>query len=256
MKQAVFVGLVALVSFLSGLGISWLSEPTKSAAGENASSALVVSKPTPCPVQEEFPRLIDDSHVTKFNGARLNLDYASQREVDLPYTLDGAQIKATNDGGLLVDFGDTLYRLDQRLRVIWRYRTAQFIIDYTYVDSTKLIYGTAGDNNMFVLDANTGKEQTGESRNGSAAFGLTTRFGADMCLVEDNFWFYRERERKAGMEPMNDGVSCWRGTTKLWTQDFPPDADAVVSGEKIFAVTKSKKAIYVREIIAPRAKSE
>lgn len=256
MKQLVLLAFVSLLSFLGGLAMGSSSSATKSATDNKVPSALLASTPTPCPEQEEFPKLIDDSYVTKFNGTRLNLDYSSVQPVELPYAVDGSEIEPTNDGGLLVNFEDTLYRLDRHLRVMWKYRTAQLIIDYTYVESTKLIYGTAGDNVMFVLDANTGKQKAGESRNGSAAYGLTTKFGADKCLVEDYFRTYRERSRASGIEPMNDGISCWRGTTKLWEQDFPPDADAVVSGERIFAVTKSKKAIYVKEITPPPTKSE
>jgi hypothetical protein len=77
-----------------------------------------------------------------------------------------------------------------------------------------------------------------------------------MCLVTDNFIFYRETDRRAKIEPINDGITCWRGTKALWHLDFPPDADLVVSGKRILAVTKSKKAIYIREIIPPQTKSE
>jgi len=260
MNKTLLVALVSSLSFLAGLVVNYSGQVqvTKSANQNSSQPVGATSSPAPCPQVDEFPKLIDDSYVTKINGTRLNLDYSSGiPPAGLPYAVDGAEIKATNDGGLMVNFGDTLYRLDNRLRVLWKYQTAQLMFDYTYVDSTKLIYGTAGDNVMFVLDANTGKQKTGESRNGSAGFGLTARFGADMCLVEDNFRIYREKARlPAGIEPMKDGISCWRGTTKLWERDFPPDADTVVSGEKIFAVTKSKKAIYVREILPPQTKSE
>jgi len=42
-----------------------------------------------------------------------------------------------------------------------------------------------------------------------------------------------------------------------WHLDFPPDAELVVGGKRILAVTKSKQAIYANEIIAAtRARSE
>jgi hypothetical protein len=67
---------------------------------------------------------------------------------------------------------------------------------------------------------------------------------------------YRKKFRGDGIEPMNDGITCWRGTKILWHLDFPPDAELVVNGKRIFAVTKSKKAIYLNEIIPPQTKGE
>ena len=49
-----------------------------------------------------------------------------------------------------------------------------------------------------------------------------------------------------------DFVTAWRGTEALWTAEFPPDAELVVNGDRIFAVTKTDERIYVREIIPPK----
>lgn len=201
---------------------------------------------------DDFPNLVDDKHITKFHGIKLDLnyDYYPTSE-EIPYVVDAAKIIGLYDGGLLVNVADTLYRLDSRRRVVWKFSTAQVIFDYAYVKSSNLIYGTAGDNIMFVLDATTGKLKTGESRNGSAAFGVAAHYGKDMCLVTDNFTIYREKTRGTNEERMKDGISLWRGTSKLWNVDFPPDAELVVSGNRILAVTKSKTAIYVNEIKPP-----
>jgi hypothetical protein len=51
---------------------------------------------------------------------------------------------------------------------------------------------------------------------------------------------------------ITDAVTAWRGTEVLWSRDFPPDAELVVRGDKIYAVTKTDKSIYVREIIPPK----
>jgi hypothetical protein len=77
-----------------------------------------------------------------------------------------------------------------------------------------------------------------------------------MCLVTDYFVMYREKFRSTKIEPMKDGVTCWRGTKIIWHLDFPADAELVVNGKRILAVTKSKKAIYLKEIIPPQTKSE
>ena len=37
--------------------------------------------------------------------------------------------------------------------------------------------------------------------------------------------------------------------------DFPPDAELVMGGKRILAVTKSKQAIYVNEIVPPQERA-
>jgi hypothetical protein len=258
MKQSALVGLVSFLSFVGGLAISPSSQAQKAPANQNNEPiARATSTPSPCPEPDEFPKLIDDSYVTTFNGARLNLDYDSGIASEyVTWAVNSSRITPLSNGNVLVNLGDTLYRLDGQRHVVWSYPTAQVIFDYAYVDSTNLIYATAGDNIMFILNATTGKAEFSDSRNGSAAFGVAEKYGNDMCLVTDNFVVYRERSRGDKFEPMKDGITCWRGTTILWHLDFPPDAELVVNGKRILAVTKSRKAIYVNEIIPPQIKSE
>jgi hypothetical protein len=254
MKKTLIFALATLLSSVFGFIVNYSGK-----AQESQPSTQTLSLPdrgvpssTPCPQENAFPKLIDDKHVTRFNGRRLNLDYDSGVvEEDIPFALEGAIVKPLPGGDLLVNVGDTLYRLNAEQHVVWRHHTAQLIFDFAYVESTNLIYGTAGDNVMFVLNAANGKVLTGESRNGSAAFGTVENYGEDMCLVTDNFEIYRERGRAAGIEPMKDGITCWRGTKILWHLEFPPDAELVVSGKSILAVTKSTKAIYINEIVPP-----
>jgi hypothetical protein len=53
------------------------------------------------------------------------------------------------------------------------------------------------------------------------------------------------------MEPMKDGIIAWRGTRELWHRDFPPGAELVVKDKRIFAVTKTKTTVYIKEIFPP-----
>jgi len=259
MKKTLLLALVSLLSFVAGFIVNSsgkAQEAQPSTQNVSLSDAAIPSS-TPCPQEDAFPKLIDEKHLTKFNGLRLNLDYDSGILADdIPFALDSAKVTPLRGGDLLVSLGDTLYRLNRQHHVVWRHHTAQLMFDFAYVESTNLIYGTAGDNVMFVLNATNGKVLTGESRNGSAAFGKVLNYGEDMCLVMDNFVIYRERGRGAGIEPMKDGITCWRGTKILWHLDFPPDSELVVNGKRVLAVTKSRKAIYVNEIAPPEIKSE
>jgi hypothetical protein len=258
MRTILLLTLIALLSFVAGFIVNSSGKAQEAQPSTQNISMSDGASPssTPCPQEEAFPKLLDEKHVTRFNGLRLNLDYDSGiLQDDIPFALDNAKVTALWDGDLLVTLGDTLYRINARHHVVWRHHTAQIMFDFAYVETTNLIYGTAGDNVMFVLNAANGKVLTGESRNGSAAFGKVEKYGEDMCLVMDNFVIYRERNRAAGEEPMKDGITCWRGTKILWHLDFPPDAELVVNGKRILAVTKSRKAIYVNEIVPPQTKS-
>ena len=122
--------------------------------------------------------------------------------------------------------------------------------------TTGLVYGSAYDNLMFILDASNGQELYSNGRNGKFAYGQVVPFGKDMCLITDNLEGYRDalEEWKRGKIEMfiTDSVAAWRGTEIVLSLEFPPDAELVVRGDKIYAVTKTYKRIYVREIIPPK----
>jgi hypothetical protein len=257
MKKYLFIGFGILLSFFGGLTVSYSSRAENTARSQStAGIAPAVSTPPPCREAEEFPQLLDDNFLTKFNGPAIDLGYEGVGSEDVPGVVDSAKITPIGNGDLLVNMGDTLYRLDQQRHVIWSHPAGPMIFDYAYVESTNLIYATAGDNIMVILNATTGAEEFITSRNGSAAYGVTEKYGDDLCLVTDNFVMYREKFRNDNIEPMKDGITCWRGTKILWQLDFPPDAALVVNGKRILAVTKSAKAVYVNEIFPPPAKSE
>jgi hypothetical protein len=256
MKKSVLVGLVSFLSFVGGIAVNSSSQTQKAPSNQSGPTERATSTPTRCPEPDPFPRLLDDKYVTKFNGARIDLDYdTGVMSGDIPWAVDAAKVTPLKGGDVLVNLGDSLYRLN-RQHVVWRHPTAQTVFDYAYIESTNLIYGTAGDNIMFILNATTGEVKSSDSRNGRAAYGVAKKYGDNMCLVTDNFVMYREGFRDKDIEPMKDGITCWRGAKILWHLDFPPDAELVVSGKRILAVTKSKKAIYIKEITPPQTKSE
>jgi hypothetical protein len=196
----------------------------------------------------------DYSPRSKLNGQRLPLDYKGLEKGEERRLLSDAKVLPLSGGRLLVGLGDTLYMLDGRRRVQWKHRPSWIIWDFAVVESTGLIYGTGGDNVMFILDVDTGRSLYRNGRNGKAAYGQVVPFGKDMCLITDNFVGYRDGAPTSTETDfvIPDGITAWRGTEALWTLDFPPDADLVVKSDKIYAVTKTDKRIYVREIIPPK----
>jgi hypothetical protein len=186
------------------------------------------------------------------NGTKLLLKYQCLDE-GVP---DPVQFLPLPSGSMLAGVCNTLYMLDTQRKVVWEYPVPQMLFDFTFIEATGLVYGTAGDNTMFILEASSGKELVFESRNGRAAYGVVKAYGSDQCLVTDYYGGYRENNPNPKTIPLTpDGITAWRGTKVLWHADFPADAELVVNGNKILAVSKTKDGIFVKEIEVPRGKN-
>ncbi len=186
--------------------------------------------------------LLDEALQKKLSGKKLQLDYEGLSD-DL---LEMSKVVALPDGQFLIGLNHTLYKVDNNLEVVWQYKPTWILWDFDVVEATELVYGSAGDNYMFILVLSTGKELFGNGRNGSAAYGQVKAYGKDMCLITDNNHGYRYDR---GAEPsMPDGLTAWRGTAALWWKEIPPDAHLVVSGNRILALTKTINGFYVKEI--------
>ncbi len=156
---------------------------------------------------------------TKLNGKRLPLDYWNLEKGDERNLFAEAKIVPLSDGRLLCGLGDTLYMLNSKRRVEWKYVPSSFVMDFALVESTGLVYGTAADNVMFILDASNGKHLYSNGRNGQAAYGQTVPFGKDLCLITDSLVGYREaleewnvRESRDGRNRRDNGLAGYGGT--------------------------------------------
>lgn len=194
---------------------------------------------------------------TKLNGKRLPLDYAGLAKNQAKQILKDAKVKPLSDGGWLASLGNTLYRLDAKLRIRWRYQAAPPIIDFVIVESSGLIYGIAADEVGFMLEAATGKKLFSEGHNGKAYYSQIVPYGKDGCLIVESLEGYRagqwhdtqENLEKFGLDDyMSDSVIACRGTKRLWAVDWPPDAELTVKGSALYAVTRTDKSIYVRTL--------
>ena len=182
-------------------------------------------------------------------GTRLPLKF----ECAVGDTPDSVESLPLPSGHILIGTCDKLFMLDSQKHVVWEYTVPQLLFDFTYIKATGLVYGTAGDNTMFILEASSGKQLEYISRNGSAAFGEVKPYGKDMCLITNNNWGYRDRLNDPSIE---DGVTAWQGTEALWSVELPPNAKLLVDGEKIFAITKTNYGIFIKEIAIPKDKKK
>lgn len=239
----------AALTFLCGLTLNWALRPATPESRPALSGETTQTTP---PTRTEqvldwaaSPKGEEWKH--RMNGVMLRLDYAALS----PQLLAEAKVEPLPSGRVLVAADDTLYMLDAGGEKLWEHREEQPIFDFAHVAATGLVYATAGDGNLLILEAWTGRLLLRETRNGRAGFGQTLAYGKDMCLVADDNSGYRSSEDF--IPPMSDGVTAWRGTKMLWHQTLPPDSELRVAGGRIFAVTKTSERVLVKEITPPAA---
>ena len=155
------------------------------------------------------------------------------------------------DGKILIGLCDTLIMLNTDRSLLWEYHVPQLLYDFAFIPTTGLIYGTAGDNNMFILEASSGKELVRHSRMGSYGYGMVKPYKDDIFLITDSLAGYRYNHNDPSIK---DAVRAWRGMEELWSVELPPDADLIVAGDKILTMTKNKDGIFIKNIDAPKDK--
>ena len=177
--------------------------------------------------------------------------------------LKNAKMKPLSHGRWLVALDDTLYMLDARWHIRWRYRSHPSIIDFVATESNGFIYGIAEDEVEFILDMTTGKKLWSEGHIGRAFYSQIVPYGKNGCLMIINAseyrvddWLYtKAKPRKSSLAGFVwDNIIAYRGTDAVWTADWPPDAELLVNGKNFYAVTKTDKSIYVRRIHISRLK--
>ena len=161
------------------------------------------------------------------------------------------KVVALPSGRILALAGGDLYMFGEDRRVVWTRDTPHDVIYFTHIEATGIVYSTDDGNNLSILDAATGRELRGVPRGGRNFYGAMIPYGEDTCLIMEERGAYRAGYG-GGDEPTQDGVTAWRGTKMLWEADVPPDAELQVVGSRIYAVTRTKNRILVREIKVPK----
>jgi PQQ-like domain len=265
LKKKFSGGVVAALAFVCGAGLVYALKPApraKPAAAPIASTPTCAETAPPAPYvaaptydigEEEWDTPELQKWKNLHSGTTLPLDYDAET---LSWGLSEEKVVVLPSGRTLASAGGTVYMLDDAKRVVWKRNVSWKVFDFAYVGATGLVYVTAGDNNLMILDAATGRVLRNESRNGRAGFGVAMPYGEDMCLVTDDLSGYRADYRgiETTLAPMQDNVTAWRGTRRLWSVEVPPDAELQVVGQKIYAVTRTKDRILVKEIKVPKDK--
>jgi len=197
------------------------------------------------PDQYYSERSSQDTPERDFHGTKLPIKLFCMEGLESVRTVTSV----LPDGKMLIGLCDALLMLNSDRSALWEYHVPQVLLDFVFIPKTGLIYGTAGDNNMFILEASTGKELVRNSRDGSYAYGVVKPYGDDICLITDDLGGYRYNHNDPSIK---DAVRAWRGTEELWSAELPPDAKLIVDGSKILALTETKDGIFITDIDVPK----
>jgi hypothetical protein len=253
--MAKLVSLILTLSFGCGCQVAHGPAPTGSSskAPKEAPQSPTRGSGLSNPLDDRTGLPPDNPYRAERAGRRLDLadESPSQSELEQSRTV------TLPDGGLLLVIGDLLARYDANGSRSWSYSELQGMIDACLIPATGYVYGTAGDNTMFILDATSGGVVYRNSRNGHAAYGEVIPFG-DLCLVLDRFRGYREEPHSFAPDPEEvptaaDWIVAWRGTQAIWRLPIPPDAEVQLDGERALAVTRTAQGIYVKTLSLPPA---
>jgi outer membrane protein assembly factor BamB len=149
---------------------------------------------------------------------------------------------------LLVTACNTLYMLNGRKEVIWKWTTkGAAFTDQPVIDSTGTIYAIACDLIWVALDSETGQLKWRQGANGRATYTQIKPYKDDQYLIVVNMGGYRDMSPSFHDE---DTLFLCKGTQVIWEKDFPADATLQVWEKRILAVTYKDSRLVMEEISA------
>jgi outer membrane protein assembly factor BamB len=153
---------------------------------------------------------------------------------------------AISSDRILVTACNSLYMLDSKKRIVWKWATSgPAITDQPVIDSSATIYVIAYDLIWVALDARTGELKWRKDSNGRSGYTQIMAYRDDQYLVVVNEGGYRE---SLSDSTIPDGLLLCKGGDVIWSKEFPPDAKLQVWGDRILAVTSANGRAEIIEI--------
>jgi len=150
----------------------------------------------------------------------------------------------------LASVGDTLYLLDRRNRIIWKWTAdGPPFTDNPIIDSKGTIYVLGYDLLWAAIDSVTGQQKWRSTANGRGVFSQIKLYRHDMYMVVTDMEGYRDSLRDKTIE---DDLSLCRGNDILWETHIPSNSRLKVLGNRVFIVYKQRGKVVRRPVIIPR----
>ncbi len=160
---------------------------------------------------------------------------------------------------ILVASGSTLYLLNQRQEILWKFDAQADINGFTYVSDLNTVYVIAMDLTWLAVDAKTGLKRWFRDANGKATYTDIATVGKDKYVAVTDMsgydgQFTRCEEKKAEGESVNckredpDIVELMQDRKVLGLADFPPNGHLAIVGEQVFAIITGKDSVTLQKI--------
>ena len=148
----------------------------------------------------------------------------------------------------LASVGDTLYMLDRRNRILWKWSELVPFTDLPIMDSGGTIYVIGYDLLWAAIDSETGHLKWRGTANGRATFSQIKLYRRNMYLVVTDMSGYRDSHNNRTLE---DRLSLCRGNSILWESEIPAGAELQVRNDRIFIVVRRRNGDLRRAIHVP-----
>jgi hypothetical protein len=159
------------------------------------------------------------------------------------------QISRLSQNRKLATVGDTLYMLDARNRIVWRWSSdGPPLTDLPIIDSTGTIYVIGYDLLWAAIDSVTGQEKWRGTANGRALYSQLKLYKNGTYLVVTNMEGYRESLSDRSIE---DNLRLCRGNAILWETHIPAGAKIQVKGGKVFMLIRRNRHTLRQQVSIP-----
>ena len=159
------------------------------------------------------------------------------------------RVRRVPGGRRLASVGDTLYMLDARGRVLWKWTSGgPPFTDEPVIDSTGTIYVIGYDLLWAAIDSADGKLKWAGTANGRALYSQIGLYRDDMYYVVTDMRGYRDNT----VPHPDDYLTLCKGNDILWETAIPAGARIRVWRGRLFAVYRRRGRLVSRELKVPR----
>lgn len=173
---------------------------------------------------------------------RPSADYWGKEDVkNIP-----VQISRLSRNRKLAMAGDTLYMLNARNQIVWKWTTGGApLTDFPVIDSRGILYVIGYDLIWAALDFKNGKKLWQGTASGKAVYSQIELYKDDMYFVVTDMIGYRENRSNILTK---DKLTFCKGNGILWSTEIPISSKIKVRRGEVFAVYKRKKRTVVKKI--------
>lgn len=151
------------------------------------------------------------------------------------------------DGRLIVSIADTVYMLGPDGKQLWKYQNETLRCGPAFNASTNEVAVVMYDLQAVRLDASTGQVKWKSNAVGRASYASVASYGRGFLVLIDMSGYRDQLDSKT-----QDKLEYWENSEQSsWSIEFPSQAELVVDGKRIYALSRSREELRLQELHAP-----